>query len=371
MTQIDAEPFAVAGSVEVEMATLYLMEQYSTVRVEEEALRVQFPRDRESNQRGRVVRVPLAKVEQVMVLGDITLTTPALHTLLELGIPIHYLSQRGKSYGTLTANPGKNSGLRMAQCALRADLPRQFAVARQCVAGKLVNMRTLLLRYARSREDGDQGTLEAAAEQVRRCLHQLKHLAAPAAVDPADRMHGLGPLLGLEGSGSNAYYGALGAMLRGGWEFAGRVKRPPTDPVNALLSFGYTVLTNHVVSQAWAVGLDPGIGVLHQPGFGKPALALDLVEQFRPLIVDSVVLTLLNTGQLKPNDFRTELGGCWLKDEGRKQFLTKLEARLDEKVQHPLFNYKVTYRRCIELQARLFAKYALGEIDRYAPFTVR
>jgi CRISPR-associated protein Cas1 len=239
------------------------------------------------------------------------------------------------------------------------------------VAGKLVNMRTLLLRYARTREDGDHTTLEAAAAQVRRCLHQLKHLEAPAAVDPADRMHGLGPLLGLEGSGSSAYYGALGAMLRDGWEFAGRVKRPPTDPVNALLSFGYTVLTNQVVSLVWAVGLDPGIGVLHQPGFGKPALALDLVEQFRPLIVDSVVLTLLNTGQLKPNDFRTELGGCWLKDDARKLFLTRLESRLDEKVQHPIFNYKVTYRRCMELQARLFAKYAMREIDHYAPFTVR
>jgi CRISPR-associated protein Cas1 len=372
MMHTDSEPVTIAGSVEVDMATLYLMEQYSMVRVEEEALRVQFPKDRETNQRGRVVRVPLAKIEQVMVMGDITLTTPALHTLLEMGIPVHYLSLYGKSYGTLTANPGKNSGLRMAQCALRADPVRQFAVARQCVAGKLVNMRTLLLRYARSREDGDHTTLEAAAEQVRRCLQQLKHLETPVVRDPADRMNGLGPLLGLEGSGSRAYYGALEAMLRGEeWQFAGRVKRPPTDPINALLSFGYTILTKQVVSLVWAVGLDPGIGVLHQPGFGKPALALDLVEQFRPLVVDSVVLTLLNTGQLKPNDFRTELGGCWLKDDARKLFLNKLESRLDEKVQHPLFNYKVTYRRCIELQARLFAKYAMGEIERYAPFTVR
>lgn len=362
---------SIAGAVEVEMATLYLMEQYSVVRVEEESLRIQFPKDSEASKSRRVTRVPLAKIEQVMVLGDITITTPALHTLLKMGIPVHYLSAYGKSYGTLTANPGKNSGLRIAQCALRADPQRQFAVARQCVAGKLLNMRTLLLRYARSREDGDHMALEGAAEQVRHCLHLLKGLAAPAVVDPADRMHGLGPLLGVEGSGSSAYYGALGAMLRGEWEFSGRVKRPPTDPVNALLSFGYTILTNQVVSLVWAVGLDPGIGVLHQPGFGKPALALDLVEQFRPLIVDSVALTLLNTGQIKPNDFRHELGGCWLKDDARKLFLSKMEARFEEKVQHEVFKYKVTYRRCIELQARMFAKYATGEIERYMPFTVR
>lgn len=371
MGEVGDDVVPVAGGVEVEMATLYLMEQYSVVKVEGEALRVQFPRSRGASERGRVVRVPLNKVEQVMVLGDITLTTPALHTLLELGIPVHYLSAYGKSYGTLTANPGKNSGVRMAQCALRADVGRQFAVARQCVAGKLVNMRALLLRFARSREAGEQRALEAAAEQVRRCLLQLKHLAAPVAVDPGDRMHGLGPLLGLEGSGSGAYYGALGAMLLGGWTFPGRVRRPPTDPVNALLSFGYTVLTKQVVSLVWAVGLDPGIGVLHQPGFGKPALALDLLEQFRAPVVDSVVLTVLNTGQLKPDDFRYELGGCWLDDAGRKLFLTRLEARLDEKVKHPVFKYTVTYRRSIELQARLFAKYALGEVDRYVPFTVR
>jgi CRISPR-associated protein Cas1 len=369
--QTDADQTTVPGAVEVEMATLYLMEQYSVVKVEGEALRVQFPKDRETRQAGRVVRIPLAKIEQVMVLGDITLTTPALQTLLEMGIPVHYLSAYGKSYGTLTANPGKNSGLRMAQCALRADPARQFAAARQCVAGKLVNMRTLLLRYARTRTDDDHSALEAAAEHVQHCLHQLKRLPAPAAVDPADRMHGLGPLLGLEGSASSAYYGALGAMLRGEWSFDGRVKRPPTDPVNALLSFGYTILTKQVVSLTWAVGLDPGIGVLHQPGFGKPALALDLVEQFRPLVVDSVVITLLNTGQLKPGDFRHEMGGCWLHDDARKLFLTKLESRLEEKVQHPIFNYRVTYRRCIELQARLFAKYAMGEIDAYESFKVR
>jgi CRISPR-associated protein Cas1 len=360
---------AYQDGAEVFMATLYLTEQYSVVKIEGEALRVQFPTDRSSRAPGRVVRVPLAKVEQVMVLGDVTLTTPAIHALLERRIAVHYLSARGRSYGALTADWGKNSGVRLAQYTLFCDAARRFGVARQCVAGKLLNMRTTLLRYARSREE--RAALDAAAQQIRICLRAIARLPAPGEVDPADRMHGLGPLLGLEGSASAAYYGVLGTLLKGDWRFPGRVKRAPTDPINALLSFGYTVLTNQIVSLIHAVGLDPGLGVLHQPGFGKPALALDLIEAFRPIIVDSVVITMVNTGQITPNDFAEEVGAYRLKDDARKTFLEKLEARLNERVQHPMFGYQTSYRRCIELQARLFAKHALGEVGYFVPFTVR
>ncbi len=349
--------------VEILMATLYLTEQYSLVKLEGEALRVQPSGGRA----GQVVRVPLNKVEQVMVLGEVTLTTAALHALLERRVPVHYLTAWGRSRGSLVADWGKNSGVRLAQYALCRDVARSFAVARQCVAGKLLNMRTLLLRYARGRDDGE--ALQEAAQTIRRCLRELARLEPP--VETSDRMHGLGPLLGLEGGGSAAYYSVLGRLLKGAWSFPGRVKRPPTDPVNALLSFGYTLLTNQVVSLVHAVGLDPGLGVLHQPGFGKPALALDLVECFRPIIVDSVVVTMINTGQLTPDDFEAELGAYRLRERARRGFIEKLEARLSEQVQHPLFGYKVSYRRCIELQARLFAKHAQGEIGRYVPFTVR
>lgn len=363
-------PEYLAPGVEITMATLYLTEQYSVVKVDGgETLRVQMPNDRERQRPGQVVRVPLAKIEQVMVLGDITLTTQALHLLLERRIPVHYLSARGRSYGALTSDPAKNSGLRLAQCQLYLDHTRSFAVARACVLGKLQNMRTTLLRYARARDDAT--ALDAAAQQLRDAIHAVERLAPPAQVDPSDRMHGLGSLLGWEGQGSAAYYGVFGGLLKGEWGFNGRVKRPPTDPINAVLSFGYTVLTNQIVSLTHAVGLDPGIGVLHQPGYGKPALALDLIEQFRPLVVDSVVITMVNTGQIAPKDFDEELGAYRLRDDARKQFLTKLEERLNTTIQHPVFQYKATYRRCIELQARLFAKYAQGEIERYVSFTVR
>ncbi|WP_129674518.1 CRISPR-associated endonuclease Cas1 [Candidatus Chloroploca sp. Khr17] len=349
--------------VEMLMATLYLTEQYSLVKLEGEALRVQAA----GGKNGTVIRVPLNKIEQVIVLGDITLTTPALHALLERRIGIHYMSARGKSHGALLADWGKNSGVRLAQYALCRDVERSFEVARQCVAGKLLNMRTLLLRYARGRETSEN--LQDAAQTIKRCLRELARLKPPEIT--SDRMHGLGPLLGLEGSGSAAYYSVFEAILKGEWRFPGRVKRPPTDPVNALLSFGYTVLTNQVVSLIHSVGLDPGLGVLHQPGFGKPALALDLVETFRPIIIDSVVVTMLNTGQITPGDFANELGAYRLSDSARRSYIEKIEARLSEQIQHPQFGYKVSYRRCIELQARIFAKHAQGEIANYVPFTVR
>jgi CRISP-associated protein Cas1 len=274
-----------------------------------------------------------------------------------------------KELRCLKADWGKNSGVRLAQYALFGDVVRRFTVARQCIAGKLLNMRTTLLRYARSRDE--RADLQEAAQQIRMCLRALARLSAPTEVDPSDRMHGLGPLLGLEGSASAAYYSVFGSLLKGEWGFAGRVKRPPTDPINALLSFGYTVLTNQIVSLIHAVGLDPGLGVLHQPGFGKPALALDLIEAFRPIIVDSVVITMVNTGQITPQDLDAEVGAYRLKDDARRAFLEKLETRLNERVQHPVFNYQTSYRRCIELQARLFAKYAQGEIAQFVPFTVR
>ena len=154
------------------------------------------------------------------------------------------------------------------------------------------------------------------------------------------------------------------------WPFARRIKRPPTDPVNFLLSFGYSLLTNQVASAVQLVGFDHFVGFLHSSFYGRPSLALDLIEEFRPIIVDSVVLTLLNNRMLTPDDFVVELGAYRLKDGRRKMFFTKFEERLNEEVSHPIFGYNVTYCRCIELQGRLLAKCVTGEIEEYPPFLV-
>jgi CRISPR-associated protein Cas1 len=179
-------------------------------------------------------------------------------------------------------------------------------------------------------------------------------------------------ILGMEGAGSAAYFHCFGKLLSDPrqWPFPGRVKRPPTDPVNSLLSFGYSLLTNKVASAVQLVGFDHFVGYLHSSFYGRPSLALDIMEEFRPVIVDSVVLTLLNNRMLTPKDFVVELGAYRLTDQRRKVFFTKFEERLNEELSHPIFGYKVTYRRCIELQGRLLAKYLTGELEVYPPFLV-
>ncbi len=176
----------------------------------------------------------------------------------------------------------------------------------------------------------------------------------------------------MEGAGSAAYFRCFGKLLSDSrqWPFPGRVKRPPTDPVNSLLSFGYALLANKVASAVQLVGFDHFVGYLHSSFYGRPALALDIMEEFRPVIVDSVVVTLLNNRMVTPDDFVIEVGAYRLKDERRKVFFTKLEERLNEEVNHPIFGYKATYRRCIELQARLLAKCVTGELEEYPPFLV-
>ena len=178
----------------------------------------------------------------------------------------------------------------------------------------------------------------------------------------------LGTLQGLEGTGAAIYFAAFPKLLRQTMGFEGRRRRPPTDPVNALLSFGYTLLLNNVLAAIGLVGLDPYAGYLHSSQYGKPALALDLMEEFRPIIVDSVVQSVINNRVIEPGDFEAELGAYRLADPARRRFIQKFEERLAQEVQHPTFNYQATYRRCLELQVRLLAKTVLGEIPAYRPF---
>ncbi len=181
----------------------------------------------------------------------------------------------------------------------------------------------------------------------------------------------VGSLLGYEGNGSAAYFGVFGKLLRDPMTFSRRRRRPPKDPVNALLSLGYTLLLHQVSSAIQVVGFDPYAGYLHQPRYGRPALALDLMEEFRPIIADSVVLNIINHRILTEQDFQEELGVVHLKAEARKKFYAKFEERLQEELQHPYFEYRTSYRRCIELQARLLGKWLTGEIPVYLPTLTR
>jgi CRISPR-associated protein Cas1 len=317
-------------------------------------------------------------VEDVVVMGEVTMTASALHMLLEKNIEIHFLNQLGQFKGRLSPGLTKNSLLRLAQHRVHNEITKRSEVAKSFVIGKLANQRTLLQRHNR-RQTPPPFTQEI--DQIAHIVRRLTSLSLEEGGESPVLNSGdagisgtvLETILGLEGAGSAAYFRCFGKMLtdQQQWSFAGRIKRPSTDPVNALLSYGYALLAAQVSSAVQMVGFDPFVGYLHSSAYGRPALALDLMEEFRPLIVDSVVLTILNRRMLTRDDFHVELGAYRLKKEPRKLFLTTFEERLNEEITHPIFEQKTKYRRCIELQARLLAKYMTGEIDEYPPLVVR
>lgn len=353
------------------MTTLYLLEPQTLVKKEGDALAVHIPANEETGEPKRKKRVPLLKVERVVVQGRSTLTSEAVAALLERGSGITYLDQFGGYRGHLAPPFTKNGQLRLAQASAHLNWEQRHTLARQFVRGKLHNMRTLLLRHNRTRK---VDALAHAAESIKHALQTLGALPLdelPAATGNPQIGSAYGRMQGLEGSGTAAYFGCFQHILKTPALFNGRSRRPPRDPVNALLSYGYTILLNQVQSALCTVGLDPYIGYLHGTGYGKPALALDLMEEFRPIIVDSVTLTLFNTDELCSVDFVEQLGSYRLTAKGRRRFLTRLESRFNETIKHPTFGYKASYRRCIELQARLLGKMVTGEIEAYPPFRVR
>jgi CRISPR-associated protein Cas1 len=378
------------------MAILYLTEQHAWVGREGDCLVVHIPESTQTEgankRREQKKAIPLFKIEEVIVLGDITLTTPALASLLEAQITITYLSKHARYLGTLSPALTKNSLLRLAQHANHASPECRHMLARSFVLGKLRNMKTLLMRYQRSQPEL---ALSSQIESLKRCLQAVEHMnsdeqewskkmegenASNVRLQQKDviqlvrsRMNGLGSLLGYEGAGSAAYFSGFGQLIKCDWShgFVKRTRRPPTDPVNALLSYGYVILASQITSILASVGFDPYIGYLHSSRYGKPALALDLLEEFRPIIVDSVVLNMLNNRQLNPENFQQELKSYHMIDATKRLFLQKFEERMQETITHPVFGYRASYRRCIELQSRLLGKYLTEEIKEYKPFLVR
>ena len=354
------------------MTTLYLTRPGSTVRKTGEALKVYVPADEETGEPPRKVTLPLHKITQVVIAGNVTLTTPVLQTLLQQNVGVTYLTGYGRYLGRLGPPLSKNGRLRIAQHQAHHDPLRRMTMARACVVGKLHNQRVLLMRYQRKLQHDD-------IEDALRILSRCEERAAAVELDPdppPDPQHPQaestwGTLMGYEGTGGAAYFRVFGHLLRAEWTFTKRSRRPPTDPVNALLSFAYTLLYHQTLSAVQTVGLDPYVGFLHGSQYGKPALALDLMEEMRSVIADSVVLTLINKRMLTPDDFEAELGAYRLTDDGRRTFYRQWEQRLETEIKHPTFNYKATYRRALILQARLVARWLQDEIPAYPPFSAR
>lgn len=310
--------------------------------------------------KGQLVQeVRLHEISQVNVFGAVTVTGPALQALCWAEKPVAHFTMGGWFAGMTTGMGLKNVFLRIAQVRRSDDPAFTLAVARDLVATKIRNQRTLLQRNH--------------VEPSRFVLARLKQLAEDAAGASS-----LSTLLGVEGSAARLYFEQLPGMLKQedgdelpAFEFEHRNRRPPRDPVNALLSFAYSLLTKDLTIVCHAVGFDPFVGFYHQPRFGRPALALDLMEGFRPLVSDSAVLSAVNTRMVTPRDFIRAGRSVALTPSGRKALLRAYEQRMDNLVTHPLFGYRVSYRRVLEIQARLLARAVTGEVARYPGFETR
>jgi len=308
----------------------------------------------------RTVRI--ADTSHVALFGAVQISTQAIQDLCQRGIPIIYLSAGGWFYGITRGMDHKHIELRRQQFAVAADPDRCVAIAKRLVCAKLRNCRTLIRRNADPPAD--------------RALERLKELVV--GVEAATTTDSL---LGLEGTGARLYFQAYANLLHPpqgdrnpavpSFDFDGRNRRPPRDPVNSVLSLGYALLAKDMTIALQTVGLDPYLGFYHQPRYGRPALALDLMEEFRPLVVDSIVLFAINTGALKHDDFLRRGGAVALTSAGRAKFLRAYERRMDEEVTHPIFGYRISYRRIIEVQVRLLARHLTGEIAEYPPFETR
>ena len=308
--------------------------------------------------------IPLIHLGQVVISGNVNLTTPAMQTLLHEGIPVVFLSAYGRYHGALTPQVSRNSLLRRAQHRVADNAERCLALSKAFVHGKIWNMRTMLQRRKWRAEKGAEDALAPLLASIK-AMHRMQK-RIPHATE-------LTQLLGIEGNASAEYFRSFAFMLKPemGFGFERRSRRPPADATNALLSFAYSLLTADVMAAIQIVGMDPYIGFFHQMKYGKPCLALDLMEEFRPIIADSVVITLINTRQITLDDFEQSHGGWYLKSSARKKFYAAYETRKNETLTHPVFKYKLSFRRAMELQARLLAKYLTDEIDAYTPLTVR
>lgn len=298
-------------------------------------------------------KIPLGDVSELVLAGPISLTTPALHELLRRDVPVAWMSSGFWFLGSTGGQGPKSAATKAAQYARAADQTARLTVARGLVAAKIKNQRTILRRNWRG----------PAAERTQP-LDRLKRLA-----EKAPHVGRLDALLGLEGEAAALYFRAfphLFAESAAGlpaFAFTQRNRRPPADPVNACLSLAYALLTRSCQAALAIAGLDPWAGLYHVAKPGRPALALDLMEPLRPIIADSVVLTAINNGEVKPDDFVTAARGVNLKPSARKRFIAAYERRLDQEMTHPLFGYQVSMRRALHVQARLLARYLRGEID--------
>ena len=348
--EIKPRPLVVARD---EALPVYVQAHRAKISKKGEVLEISIGEEKISSAR-------LNEVSQVVILGGAYITAPCLQALMRRQIPVTWHSFGGWFIGHTIGTGHKNVELRTAQYRKSFDDIACLALAKEIVRAKLLNCRTLLRRNWRE------------ADKPLRLLQSMKRDAALVS-----RTRSLEELLGIEGNGAARYFANLASLLKTNdrnppvFDFTTRNRRPPTDPVNALLSFAYTLLTRAWTVTLSAVGFDPYRGFYHQPRYGRPALALDMMEPFRPLIADSCVIQAINNGEIKPDDFVSIASNVNLTSSGRKRFIGTFERRMSQEITHPLFGYRISYRRLLELESRLLGRFLLGELPAYTAFRTR
>ncbi|MBE9006362.1 type I-D CRISPR-associated endonuclease Cas1 [Fortiea sp. LEGE XX443] len=334
------------------MGTVYITQEDAFIGKIDERLSVKFDKK-------ILLDIPLIKIDGVVILGRATVSPAVISELLERHIPLTFLTENGRYLGRIEPEVTKNIFVRKAQWQAAGESSQAIHIVQGFVRGKLKNYRQLLTRRQRESPDIDLSK-------------NITHLEQ--AIAPIDTTHNINSLRGLEGAGSAAYFGCFNQLIRNAdFQFSHRLRRPPTDPVNSLLSFGYSLLRHDVQGAINIVGFDPYLGYLHCDRYGRPSLALDLMEEFRPLIVDAVVLSTLNKQLLTTADFVTEplSGAVSLTPEGRKTFLRLYQQKKQTEFKHPVMGRKCTYQEAFELQTRLLAKYLMGETEKYPPLVLK
>jgi len=338
------------------LATLYIIEQGAVLACDGERLEVR--RDQ-----AVLASLPLVKLDDIVVFGNVGLSTPAIKRLLDRNIDVVFLTMDGRYHGRLIGQATAHVVLRQAQYARAADGAWSLRQAQCFVEGKLRNQRAVLQRFSRNRAHAPAEVTVVAD-------------AIDGDIQRVGRTTALSSLLGIEGSATARYFRGLRALIGPDWQFTSRQRRPPPDAVNVLLSLGYTLLAHKAQGAVQAAGFDPYLGFLHQHAYKRPSLALDLMEEFRPILVDSLVLRLCGDGRVTQGDFTLgdEARPVVLGEDGMRRFLTAFEERMRTEATHPQGADsgpgRASYLRCLELQARQLAR-AVRDDARYTSFTAR
>lgn len=332
--------------------TLYITRQESYLHKERETIIIKQGKD-------KLGQFPALTISNILCFGQISVSPFLMGYCGEQGIGLAFYTEYGKFLARVQGKQSGNVLLRRTQYRWADDIDKSTAIARLMVAAKIANCRSIIMREIRNH--GDNGELSGIVDKLATSLRRVQHAES---VEQA---------MGMEGDAASSYFGVFNNLLRGdGFEFGGRIRRPPTDPVNALLSYAYTLIAHECASALQGVGLDPYVGFLHQDRPGRISLALDLLEEFRAPWADRFVLTLINRRQIKQKDFVTEASGAVrLTDDARKAFLVAWQERKQEEITHPYLQESVPIGLLPHCQAMLLARHLRGDTEHYPPYCLK